>query len=113
MNGADVNTSVVFTKTPMVQTGSLKIVITTTSVAVTYIKVKIGNEIRTFNGRYGDYSYVVATDIPVGTHDLNVLFINGENGGGSPTSSSGAFSPNIVTIQPRQTSEVFLHYTVE
>ena len=108
------NTSVVFTKTPMVQTGSLKIEITTTSlIAVTYIMVKIGNEIRTFNGRYGDYSYVVATDIPVGTHDLTVLLINGENSGGSPTSSSGSFYPNIVTIKTGQTSVVSLHHTVE
>lgn len=107
VNGADVNTSVVFTK--KVETGSLKIEITTTSVAVTYIKMQIGEEVRSFNGKYGDYSYITVTDIPIGTHDLSVIQISGDNGGGSISNCSGLFSPSSITIKSGQTSNVSLH----
>ena len=109
VNGADVNTSVTFTEIPVVQTGSLKIEITTTSVAVTYIRVQIGSEVRSFSGRYSDGSSVTATDLPVGTQNLSVLLINGDNGGGSITTCSGSFSANQVTIKPDQISNVSLH----
>ncbi|CAK7040377.1 MAG: hypothetical protein PEPC_01720 [Peptostreptococcus russellii] len=108
VNGADVNTSVVFTK-KQEEKGQLVVTILTTAESITYIRLRFDGQNYTFEGDYKHGDQLTFSDCSAGSYNISCMNVQGYFNKDIITQGSGTFDSNTVNINSGQTTRISLN----